>query len=61
MDKLGIVYALLGAALAVLLAGAGSALGVGVAGQAASGVVLHFRRLVCLAAVSKKYLLQQVF
>ena len=39
MDKLGIVYALLGAVLAVLLAGAGSALGVGVAGQAASGVV----------------------
>ena len=39
MDKLGIVYALLGAALAVLLAGAGSAFGVGVAGQAASGVV----------------------
>ena len=39
MDKLGIVYALIGAALAVLLAGAGSALGVGVAGQAASGVV----------------------
>ena len=39
MDKLGIVYALLGAALAVLLAGAGSALGVGVAGQAASGGV----------------------
>ena len=39
MDKLGIVYALLGAALAVLLAVAGSALGVGVAGQAASGVV----------------------
>ena len=39
MYKLGIVYALLGAALAVLLAGAGSALGVGVAGQAASGVV----------------------
>ena len=39
MDKLGIVYALLRAALAVLLAGAGSALGVGVAGQAASGVV----------------------
>lgn len=39
MDKLGIVYGLLGAALAVLLAGAGSALGVGVAGQAASGVV----------------------
>lgn len=39
MDKLGIVYALLGAAMAVLLAGAGSAIGVGIAGQAASGVV----------------------
>lgn len=37
--ELGIVYALLGAAIAVLLAGAGSAIGVGVAGQAASGVV----------------------
>ena len=36
---IGIVYALLGAALAVLLAGAGSAIGVGIAGQAASGVV----------------------
>ena len=35
----GIVYALLGAALAVFLAGAGSAIGVGIAGQAASGVV----------------------
>lgn len=39
MSELGIVYALLGAALAVLLAGAGSAIGVGIAGQAASGVV----------------------
>ena len=39
MSQLGIVYALLGAAVAVLLSGAGSALGVGVAGQAASGVV----------------------
>ncbi len=39
MSELGIVYALLGAAVAVLLAGAGSALGVGIAGQAASGVV----------------------
>lgn len=39
MSQLGIVYALLGAALAVFLAGAGSALGVGIAGQAASGVV----------------------
>ncbi|MCI8834839.1 MAG: V-type ATP synthase subunit K [Ruminococcus sp.] len=39
MGNLGIVYALLGAASAVFLAGAGSALGVGIAGQAASGVV----------------------
>ena len=39
MSELGIVYALLGAALAVFLAGAGSAIGVGIAGQAASGVV----------------------
>ena len=38
MSELGIVYALLGAAVAVLLAGAGSAIGVGVAGQAAAGV-----------------------
>ncbi len=35
----GIVFALLGAALAVILAGMGSAYGVGVAGQAAAGVV----------------------
>lgn len=39
MSQLGIVYALLGAALAVLLAGAGSAMGVGIAGRAASGVM----------------------
>lgn len=39
MSELGIVYALLGAAVAVLLAGAGSSIGVGVAGQAAAGVV----------------------
>jgi V/A-type H+-transporting ATPase subunit K len=39
LQNLGIVYALLGAALAVLLAGAGSAMGVGIAGQAAAGVV----------------------
>ena len=39
MNELGIVFALLGAAVAVFLAGAGSAIGVGVAGQAASGVV----------------------
>lgn len=35
----GLVWALLGAALSVVLAGCGSAYGVGVAGQAASGVV----------------------
>ena len=39
MSQLGIVYALLGAAVAVFLAGAGSALGGGIAGQAASGVM----------------------
>lgn len=38
-NNLGLVYALLGAAVAVLLAGAGSAIGVGIAGQAAAGVV----------------------
>lgn len=38
-SQLGIVYALMGAALAALLAGAGSAVGVGIAGQAASGVI----------------------
>ena len=37
--ELGIFYAILGAALATLLAGAGSAMGVGIAGQAAAGVV----------------------
>lgn len=36
---LGSVFALLGASLAVILPGMGSAYGVGVAGQAASGVV----------------------
>ena len=35
----GIVFALLGVAVAVILAGMGSAYGVGVAGQAAAGVV----------------------
>ena len=39
MSQLGIVFALLGAAGAVFLAGAGSALGVGIAGQAASGIM----------------------
>ena len=39
MDDLGIVFALLGAAIASLLSGIGSAIGVGKAGQAAAGVV----------------------
>ena len=39
MGNLGIVWAVLGAAVAVFLAGAGSAIGVGITGQAASGVV----------------------
>lgn len=42
-ENLGIVYALLGAAVAVLFAGAGSAIGVGIAGQAAAGVVTEDR------------------
>lgn len=37
----GVFYAYLGAALAVLLAGIGSAKGVGIAGEAASGVVVE--------------------
>ncbi|MCC8110099.1 MAG: V-type ATP synthase subunit K [Ruminococcus sp.] len=39
MDNLGIVFALLGAAVASLFSGIGSAIGVGKAGQAAAGVV----------------------
>ena len=38
-DTLGIVFALLGAVLAALLGGIGSAIGVGLTGQAAAGVV----------------------
>ncbi len=38
-ENMGAIFALLGAALAVGLAGAGSARGVGVAGEAAAGVV----------------------
>lgn len=37
--SMGMVYALVGAAIAVLFAGMGSSIGVGIAGQAASGVV----------------------
>ena len=39
MSDLGLFFAILGAALAALVAGAGSARGVGMAGQAAAGVV----------------------
>ena len=39
MEKMGIVFALAGAALAALMAGIGSAIGVGKAGQAAAGAV----------------------
>jgi V/A-type H+-transporting ATPase subunit K len=39
MDNLGVILALFGAALSVLLAGIGSARGVGTAGEAAAGVV----------------------
>ena len=39
MDNIGVVLALLGAVLAALLAGAGCAVGVGRAGEAAAGVV----------------------
>ncbi len=39
MDNLGIVFALIGAALATFLAGTGSAIGVGKAGVAAAGVL----------------------
>lgn len=39
MSEMGIVFAILGVALASLLPGIGSAIGVGTAGQAAAGVV----------------------
>lgn len=39
MEGLGIVFALAGAILAALVAGIGSAVGVGMAGEAAAGVV----------------------
>jgi V/A-type H+-transporting ATPase subunit K len=37
--ELGLTYAIVGAALAVILSGIGSAIGVGLAGQAANGVM----------------------
>lgn len=39
MDNMGIVFAVLGAALAAGLAGIGSAKGVGIAGEAAAGLI----------------------
>ena len=39
MDNLGLALALLGAVLSALLAGIGSAIGVGMAGEAAAGIV----------------------
>ncbi len=39
LENLGLVFALIGAALAALLAGIGSAIGVGIAGEAAAGIV----------------------
>ena len=39
MENMGVLLALLGAALAALVAGIGSAVGVGMAGEAAAGVV----------------------
>ena len=39
MENLGIVFALLGAALAAFLSGIGSAIGVGMGGEAAAGVL----------------------
>ena len=39
MENLGLFFGILGAALATALAGAGSAKGVGIAGEAAAGVV----------------------
>lgn len=39
LANLGLSFAILGAALAACMAGAGSAIGVGIAGQAAAGVV----------------------
>lgn len=39
MITIGVVYGILGAALSALLAGIGSAIGVGIAGRAAAGVI----------------------
>ena len=42
MGNLGIVFALTGAALAALMAGIGSAIGVGMAGEAAAYCIYNF-------------------
>ena len=39
MENMGLLFALCGAALSAAMAGVGSAIGVGIAGRAASGVV----------------------
>lgn len=39
MNSLGVAFAVLGAVLAALMAGIGSAKGVGIAGEAAAGVI----------------------
>ena len=39
MTDLGVFFGVLGAVLAVLMAGVGSAIGVGLGGQAAAGIV----------------------
>ena len=39
MDGLGLTFAILGAVLAAFMAGIGSAIGVGIAGEAAAGVI----------------------
>jgi len=53
--SLGLTLAILGAALAVFIAGIGSAIGIGLAGQAASGVMSEdpskFGILIPLAAL----------
>lgn len=51
LNSLGIVLALTGAVLSALLGGIGSAIGVGIAGQAAAGVITEnpslFASIIC--------------
>ena len=53
-------WALIGAALAVILAGCGSAYGVGVAGQAAAGVVTEDPSKFAKVLVSSCFLVHRV-